>query len=158
MRGTIMTILLLMAGQAVAQEAGILPRLYFGAGFGSNKVPDYDTPKTGLQAFGGYLVGQRGGLESGRITMAVEAGYVDTSDADRDGFWVTPVVSAGVAPSLELMVRAGAMSGHDDGLVYGIGAGYHIERNTAVRIEYVEYPEAYAVQLNVLVFPWAWPY
>lgn len=158
MRGIFLIVTLLLTGQAMAQEPGALSRVYVGAGFGSNKVPEFDEPKTGIQAFGGYRIAGDFGLDPSRFSVAVEAGYMDTSDVDHDGFWVTPVLSARVAPLTELLVRAGGVTGHDDGLVYGIGAGYYIERNTAVRIEYVEHPEAYTLQLNVVVHPWAWPY
>jgi opacity protein-like surface antigen len=158
MRGVLLALALLATGTAVAGEAWSGQRLYLGGGFGNNKVPEFDEVKTGIQLFAGYNLADSYGLDASRFSVAVEAGYIDISDADHDGLWVTPVLSGHVAPQTELFIRAGGEAGDDSGLVYGGGVGYHIERNMAVRLEYVEHPDAHSLQFNLVYYPWSRPY
>lgn len=152
MRDFLLVVGLLAAGTVSADSA--VQDYYFGGGFGYNKVPDFDEAKTELQLFAGYRSADSYGLNPRYFSVAYEAGYMDTSDADRDGWWLTPVLFAHVAPLTDLFVRAGGEVGHDSGLVYGAGAAYQIERNMEVRLEYVEHPEAHSVQVNVVYRPW----
>jgi len=156
MRYIILVAGLCMTGVTVAASDAPVKNYYFGGGFGFNKVPGITDPKTELQLFGGYLPEDNYGLDPSIFTVGIEAGYMDTSDVDRDGWWVTPMVSAHVAPLTSLLVRAGAETGHDNGVVYGAGVSYQIERNMAVRLEYVEHPKAHSVQFNVIYRPWSY--
>lgn len=145
---------LLVTGLVHAADDGAVQKYYLGGGFGYNKVPEFTDTKSELQLFAGYRMGNRYGLNPSYFSLAVEAGYMDTSDADRDGWWLTPVAFAHVGPLTDLFVRAGGEIGHDNGIVYGAGAAYQIERNMEVRLEYVEHPKAHSVQLNVVYHPW----
>lgn len=154
MRRLILIIGLCVTGLVHAASEAQVQKYYFGGGFGSNKVPEFTETKTELQLFAGYRPGESYGLDPSYFSVALEAGYMDTSDVDHDGWWVTPVLFARVGPLTELFVRAGGEVGHDNGIVYGAGAAYQIERNMEVRLEYVEHPKAHSLQLNVVYRPW----
>lgn len=139
---------------AVTVHAAEVQDYYFGGGFGYNKVPEFTDAKTELQLFAGYTTQESFGLNPRYFDIALEAGYMDTSDADHDGWWLTPVLLAHVGPLTDLFVRAGGESGHDSGVVYGGGIAYRLEQNMAVRLEYVEHPKAHSLQVNVVYRPW----
>ena len=155
MRWWLLFLMSLLAGSASAQPLFSLERLYFGGGFGSSKVSDIDEVKTTVQGFAGYRLTGNYGLDPGRFRLAIEAGYQDTSDVSHDNGWVTPVVSYRISDSVGLLLRAGAEAGHDDGLIYGVGIDYRIERNMSTRLEYLERQEMRGVQFNVVYHPWS---
>src|SRR6266699_6533366 len=58
-------------------------------------------------------------------------------NASASGLWTSGVVRYLVAPNVELIGRAGLDFGDDDGLLFGIGAGYIVNRNLKLRLEFV---------------------
>ena len=89
MRRLMLIIGFMVAGVAHAADDEHVQKFYFGGGFGYNKVPEFTDTKSELQLFAGYRMGNRFGLDPSYFSLALEAGYMDTSDADRDGWWLS---------------------------------------------------------------------
>lgn len=159
MRGALfLSLTLLVTQQAGAAEGIKLERLGFGGGFGSTMVPEFTEVKSAVQFYATYRTDGMYGLGSDSFSLNAELGYIDVSDTPRDGFWLTPVVAWHATDLIDLLFRAGLEYGDDIGAVYGAGVSYQLERNMAVRIEYVEHPYAKTVQLNVVYYPWSLPF
>lgn len=154
MRILMFMVVLCSAGSAVAEEVFSRERLYFGGGVGSNQVPQGGEAKSEVQLLAGYRLDSRQWLNPRRFGVSLEVGYMDTSDSDYDGGWITPVLSLGVAPHVDVLGRIGADVGVHPEPMAGIGISYAIERNMAVRLEYVKRSTLPSVQFNVVYSPW----
>jgi len=124
--------------------------LFFGGGLSQNKISGGSGSGMGFQAFGGYTFGQ----VAPQMRVDAEVGYQDAKvkspcvnvpifgcigggDVHVKGLWATGVARYRVAPNIDLIGRAGLDFGDDDGFMYGIGAGYLLNRNSQLRLEYV---------------------
>ena len=133
-------------------------RLFFGAGLSQNPVSGADNG-TGFQIFGGYNFPEL----APKFSVDAEAGFMDTGkmkmtgapgDAEADGLWASGVARYMVAPSVELLGRAGYDFGDDDGFLFGIGGGYIVNKNLKLRLEYVWRDNVDSLQFNVVFYPW----
>jgi hypothetical protein len=151
----------MMFSSAAAGQGFDLRRLFFGAGVSQNKVSGLDNG-TGFQAFGGYNFP----AIAPNLYVDAEAGYMDTGklkasgcagplcNAKANGPWTTGVVRYLVVPSVELIGRAGFDFGDDDGPMFGIGAGYIVNKNLKLRLEFVARDNVDSLQFNVVFYPW----
>lgn len=142
-----------------ANNIGIDSRaLYLGAGLGINSVSGSDNG-TGFQFFAGYDLP----VKAQPLRFAVEAGYMDTGNmnstvntpfgsasasARARGLWATGVAFLPVTNQIDLLARAGLDFGDDDGVMFGLGAGFNLDRRTQLRLEYVARDNVDSLQLN----------
>jgi hypothetical protein len=144
------------AAQRGSQKSGFdTSKLFFGAGLSLNEVSGSDTG-TGFQIFGGYRFGEF----APKWQADVELGYMNTGNMDIDippfgsvsarakGLWSTGVARYIVNPQVELLGRAGLDFGDDDGFMFGVGAGYIVNRNVKLRGEYVIRENVDSIQFN----------
>lgn len=133
-------------------------RLFFGGGFAQNSVSNFDNA-TGFQIFGGYNFPEL----ARKFSVDAEAGYMDTGNFKRTaptaekkdkGVWGSGVARYMVAPQVELLGRLGYDFGDDSGVMYGIGAGYIVNKNLKLRLEYVMRDTVDSLQFNVVFYPW----
>ena len=136
-------------------------RLFFGGGLSQNSVSNFDNA-TGFQIFGGYNFP----AIARNFYVDAEAGYMDTGkfkrtgcsgtfcNASASGLWTSGVVRYLVAPNVELIGRAGLDFGDDDGLLFGIGAGYIVNKNLKLRLEFVARDNVDSLQFNAVFYPW----
>jgi len=146
---------------AAAGQGFDLRRLFFGAGVSQNKVSGLDNG-TGFQVFGGYNFP----AIARNFYVDAEAGYMDTGklkapactgpfcNAKASGLWASGVARYMAAPNVELIGRAGLDFGDDDGFLLGIGAGYIVNKNLKLRLEYVIRDTVDSLQFNVVFYPW----
>jgi len=133
-----------------------LRRLFFGAGVSQNKVSGFDNG-TGFQVFAGYNFLRI----APNFYVDAEAGYMDTGKLKAAGFntkingpWTTGVARYLVAPNVELIGRAGYDFGDDDGFMFGLGAGYIVNKNLKLRLEFVARNNVDSLQFNAVFYPW----
>ncbi len=133
-------------------------RLFFGGGLSQNSVSNFDNA-TGLQIFGGYNFP----AIVRNFYVDAEAGYMDTGKFKRTaptaekkdkGLWGSGVARYMVAPQFELLGRLGYDFGDDDGVMFGIGAGYIVSKNLKLRLEFVSRDTVDSLQFNVVINPW----
>jgi len=130
-------------------------KLFFGGGLSSNEVSGSDDA-VGWQIFGGYVFGE----VAPKLFIDGEVGYMDTGtmkrsggDVKANGLWASGVVRYMVAPNVELLGRLGLDFGDDDGLLAGIGVGFHLSKNAKLRLEYVQRDRVDSVQFNFVFTP-----
>jgi hypothetical protein len=127
---------------------------YAGGGLGLNSLSGYDNA-VGIQVFGGYKLDRL--LDLSPVTLAVEIGYMDTGDFKHrgwnvgsvSGLWASAVAGFEITPGLSLLGRLGLDFGDDDGILFGIGAGYAVTKNIEVRGEYVIREHVNSLQANL---------
>ena len=136
-------------------------RLFFGGGFAQNSVSNFDSA-TGFQIFGGYNFREL----APKFSVDAEAGYMDTGKFKRTlpiigtvetkakGLWGSGVARYMVDRQWELLGRLGYDFGDDDGLMFGIGGGYIVNKNLKLRLEYVSRDSVDSLQFNVVFYPW----
>ena len=133
-------------------------RLFFGGGFAQNSISNFDNA-TGFQIFGGYNFPEL----ARKFSVDAEAGYMDTGNFKRTaptvetkakGVWGSGVARYMVAPQVELLGRLGYDFGDDDGVMFGIGAGYIVNKNLKLRGELVFRDTVDSLQFNVVFYPW----
>ena len=134
--------------------------LYAGGGLSSNSVDGYNGNATGFQFFLGYDLK---GVKLGKANVAVEVGYMDSGDFDdcyfvyrcasgsATGLWATGVVFVPVATQLDFIGRLGLDFGDDDGLMFGVGLGYAVDKKIQLRGEYVIREDIDSLQANIAV-------
>ena len=132
-------------------------KLFYGGGLSLNEVSGSDSG-TGFQIFGGYRFGEF----APKWQADVELGYMDTGNMDINvppfgsvsarakGLWSTGVARYILKPQVELLGRLGMDFGDDDGLMFGFGAGYVLNRNFKLRGEYVIRDNVDSIQFNVV--------
>jgi len=140
-------------------------RLFFGGGLGSNSISGADNA-TGFQIFGGYNFREL----APKFSVDAEAGYMDTgkfkktvtlpiigsvtAETKAKGLWGSGVARYMVAPQWELLGRLGYDFGDDDGVMFGIGGGYIVNKNLKLRLEYVSRHTVDSLQFNAVFYPW----
>jgi hypothetical protein len=136
-----------MAAQPLQQE-----KFFFGAGGSINDISGSDEG-FGVQVFGGYAFGE---ISSG-ILLDAEVGYMTTgdmevhgNDVEADGIWGAGVIRVPLSADVELLARAGIDFGDDDGVLFGGGIGFQLNKQTTVRAELVERDDVSSMQLNVV--------
>lgn len=134
--------------------------LYAGGGLSSNSADGLNGNATGFQFFLGYDLK---GVKLGKANVAVEAGYMDSGDFDgcyfnfgcgsdsATGLWATGVVLVPVANQLDFIGRLGLDFGDDDGLMFGVGLGYAVDKTIQLRGEYVIREDIDSLQANIAV-------
>ena len=156
----VMAFVSLAAGTSVAAAAPVftIKNVFLGGGLSRNDISS-SGGATGVQAFGGYTFGEF----APRLYLDAEAGYMDSGNlrpssphpfSRARGPWTTGVARYMVAPSVELLARAGVDFGDDDGPMFGAGVGFIASRNLKVRLEFVARDHIDSFQVNVVVFPW----
>ena len=145
-----------------------MSKVYFGGGLGSNSIPG-SSAGIGFQFFGGYELP----VKLGKGSLSVEAGYMDTGDMDRTittvspvfpfplvsatvsskatGLWATAVYSLPLQKNLNFVARSGLDIGDDDGLMFGAGVGYMLNRKMELRGEYVMRDTVDSLQVNFVM-------
>jgi opacity protein-like surface antigen len=116
------------------------------------------TVTTAVQIYATYRTDGLHGIAAENFGLSAELGYIDVGDTQRDGFWLTPMVAWHATDLIDILFRAGIEYGDDIGAVYGAGLSYQLERNMAVRLEYVEHPNASSMMMNVVYYPWSLPF
>ncbi len=156
-----LALIAMLFSSAAAGQGFDLRRLFFGAGMSQNMVSGLDN-STGFQVFGGYNFP----AIARNFYVDAEAGYMDTGklkapgcagpfcNAKASGPWTTGVARYLVAPNVELIGRAGYDFGDDDGLMFGIGAGYIVNKNLKLRLELVARDHVDSLQFNAVFYPW----
>lgn len=138
--------------------------VYGGAGLSNNSVSGADSAM-GYQFFLGYDLK---GVKLGKGSVAVEAGYMNSGEFDvtvcypfigcvtgsageAKGLWGTGVVSLPVANQLDFIGRLGLDIGDDDGVMFGVGLGYALDKKMQLRGEYVIRDTIDSLQANLAV-------
>jgi hypothetical protein len=156
--------LFVMGLSSVASAQTFDPKnMFFGGGLSQNKVSGLDSAM-GFQFFGGYSFGQI----APQLQMDAEVGYMQTGkmkisgcpanpffacELEAKGVWANGVARYRVAPQIDLIGRAGLDFGDDDGFMIGIGAGYLLNKNTQLRLEYVMRDNVDSLQFNFVYQP-----
>lgn len=161
-------VMTLAFSSAMAQRGGgsglNTDKLFFGAGVSQNDVSGSDKG-TGYQFFGGYEFGEI----ARNVNFDLEVGYMTTGDmdfcqnlpffgticqsAEAKGLWATGVGRFVLSPQFELLGRAGLDFGDDDGFMFGVGAGFLIDKRSSLRLELVERDNVSSLQLNFVYRP-----
>lgn len=161
-RAVVAFLAVLVGAPAMAAQGGggFNPNhLFFGAGLSSNSVSGSDNG-LGYQFFGGYEFGE----VARNINFDVEVGYMDTGNMDfcvpgicaaarAKGLWANGVGRFDLNPQFELLLRAGLDFGDDDGFMFGVGGGYKVNRQTTLRLEYVERQNVNSLEFNFVYRP-----
>ena len=141
--------------------------IYGGGGLSSNSASGADSA-TGYQFFLGYDLK---GVKLGKGSVAVEAGYMNSGEFDGSvcntvpffgvvcqpysvefkGLWGTGVVFLPVANQLDFIGRLGLDIGDDDGVMFGVGLGYAMDKKIQLRGEYVIRDTIDSLQVNIAV-------
>jgi opacity protein-like surface antigen len=154
-RVTALALAVVFCSSAFAQ--GFNPNnLFFGAGLSSNDANGSDDG-TGFQLFGGYTFG----VVAPNVRIDAEVGYMDSGDLsdalpgdqDATGLWAAAVGRLTLNPQVELLGRVGFDFGDDDGLLVGVGAGLHLNKQSTLRFEIVERDSISSLQLNFVYRP-----
>ena len=172
MKKVLSLIIVLCSLPLVAMAAPAQEPLYFGAGLSRNtlsvSVPPFgsvDVSGTGYQFFGGYDLSALG-IKANNVKFAAEVGYMDsgtmkgnatvpffgsvTVEAKEKGLWATGVASYAATPQVDLLGRLGLDFGDDNGLMFGIGAGFSVNKQIQLRGEFVKRPDVDSIQFNVV--------
>lgn len=120
-------------------------KLFFGAGISRNDASGLDDA-TGFQIFGGHEFGP----VAQNISVDAEAGHMDSGDMERcvtvpflgrecrggnaTGLWATGVGRLALNPQFDLIGRLGFDFGDDDGLMFGAGGGYNVNKQMQLRL------------------------
>ena len=154
----LMLALMLMVQTPVQANDMELQRWYLGAGFGAAKVESEAEMKTSIQGLLGYTLEQEVLAGWSGSSLAMEVGLQSVSEVDRAGVWFTPLINLPLSREIDMFGRVGVELGQESTLVAGIGVAHKIERNMAVRLEYVLRQGMGALQFNLIVHPWSRPY
>lgn len=154
---------IMFAAVLAAMSTGAMANdLYAGGGLSSNSVSGGGSA-TGYQFFLGYDLK---GVKLGKANVAVEAGYMNsgsfdetvcafticvTASAEAKGLWGTGVVYMPVANQLDFIGRLGLDIGDDDGIMFGVGLGYALDKKMQLRGEYVLRENIDSLQANIAV-------
>lgn len=161
LRKTALWMLSAAAFSAPALAAPGAGLFHFGAGVSSNDAPGTDTG-TGYQIFGGYSFGE----VARNFSVDAEVGYMNSGEMDVNcpffancgeveakGLWATGVGRFALNPQFDLIGRAGADFGDDDGFMIGIGGGFNVNKQVQLRLEYVERDNIDSLQFNFVYRP-----
>jgi hypothetical protein len=149
-------------------------RYYVGAGVASNSVDNF-SDSTGMQFLGGYCLDSK--ILGKKSKTAIEVGYMKTGDFENDvttisgggngngngnqgaqstttgrqsydGMWASAVAEYKLDPKFNFVARLGMDIGDDNGLMYGLGAAFHVTKLSQIRAEVVERDTVGSLQLN----------
>ena len=165
MRRYVFGLALLFISMATATAADNKLPIYFGGGVGINQLTGWDNA-FGVQFLGGYKLGNFGAQG---FDFAVEAGYMDTGDFERNfatggggfttqetsanGLWGTFVAAYKASPTVDILARGGLDIGDDDGLMIGAGVGFNVSKQLQLRGEFVARDSVDSFQFNVIFYP-----
>ena len=151
---------ILIAAVLTAVSANALAGdIYAGGGLSSNSLSGFGS-EIGYQFFLGYDLKT---VKLGKANLAVEVGYMDSGEFEQcipffgcasesvNGLWSTAVVSMPIAPQLDFLGRIGLDFGDDDGLMFGVGLGYALDKAMQLRGEYVIRDNIDSLQANIAV-------
>ncbi len=163
----------LVAAAGIAQAQGFNPKeMYWGGGLSSNEADGFSGSATGYQFFGGYKLKN---VRLGALKSAVEVGYMNSGEfetcvtipgipgfipaqtvcqnAELAGLWANYVGSYDLSPEMKGIIRAGLDFGDDDGIMFGAGIDYTLNRQFAIRGEYVIRQHSNSLQANLVYYP-----
>lgn len=142
-------------------------RYYVGGGVAFNSTAAFEDA-TGFQFLAGYCLDFN--FKSNKSKTSVEVGYMDSGDFEREvvrfqgnpnrprlvetdttsfgGLWVSGLGEYVIDKNMHLMGRIGLDAGDDDGLLFGVGAGFNFSRYAQIRAEYVQRDQVESVQMN----------
>lgn len=160
--------MVLLASAGLAQAEGFNQNnVYIGGGLGKNSLSGFDDAM-GFQFFGGYKLDN---VKLGELKSAVEVGYMSSGDfefevciptflgpicetgkTDATGLWATYVARYDFSPAAYGLGRIGLDFGDDDGMMFGVGAGYKINRQMDIRGEYVSRENIDSLQANLVYY------
>ncbi|MGD8348043.1 MAG: hypothetical protein PVI79_02350 [Gammaproteobacteria bacterium] len=124
-------------------------QLSIGAGISSNEVSNPDDDGTGFQFFGAYDLPQVNLVEG--VDSSVEFGFMDFGlDGDDTGIWGSYVVDGNFSGGFGWLAQAGLDIGDDNGLLFGAGLKFTLDKKSALRLEYVARDEVDSLQVNFL--------
>lgn len=159
MRKTTLVIicLLVFPFAATAQEFNT-DKIYYGGGLSSNDLSGFSS-EIGYQFFAGYPLD----VMMGTGKLSIEAGYMDAGDfsttilgipvtSEAKGFWGTAVGTWPISNELNAIGRVGLDVGDDDGLMFGGGLGYKLNKNVTLRGEFVVRDNVDSLQFNVVYY------
>ncbi len=127
---------------------------YGGIGLTFNSVGTGNA--TGFQLLGGYDLNL---TINGDISTAIEVGYMDSGNFNTfgggsfggaEGIWLALVNSVEINRKMDAFTRVGIDLGDDDGFMVGAGMGYHFNRQTELRVEYVVRDHINGLQFNAV--------
>lgn len=125
-------------------------KAYVGGGLNRNTASGESSG--GFQILVGYPLEM---VKIEQVTSFIEIGYMDAGKfcgpCDHvSGMWGTYLGSYAIDSKLDVFGRAGLDLGDDDGLMFGIGAGYRLtDPRLVLRAEYVVRDHVNSLQLNV---------
>jgi len=120
-----------------------------GAGISNNSVSGPIDDELGYQIFGAYDLSMVNLMEG--VYSSVEFGVMDYGFSnDSTGIWGTYVIDGDIGGGFGWLARLGLDIGDDNGLMLGAGAGYEINKQIDIRLEYVVRDEVDSLQFNVL--------
>ncbi|MDH5355652.1 MAG: hypothetical protein OEY09_14505 [Gammaproteobacteria bacterium] len=124
-------------------------RFSIGVGISDNSVSGPGGDETGYQLFGAYELDQVNVMDG--VNSSLEFGYMDYGyNRDSDGIWGTYVVDGLISANFGWLARIGMDIGDDNGLMFGAGASFAMNANTALRVEYVIRDDIDSLQFNLL--------
>lgn len=146
-----------------AASAADVKGMYFGAGINQNDLSGFDKA-TGFQFFGGFGLPVR--LPDGKLSL--EVGYWDSGDFENSitipffgtikvkdsasGLWATGVFTLPINKTVGVLGRIGLDFGDDDGLMFGVGVGFKIDRQMEIRGEFVSRDDIDSLQANFVYY------
>jgi len=120
-----------------------------GLGVSTNSVSGPIDDELGFQFFGAYDLSMINLMEG--VHSSVEFGVMDYGfKSDSTGIWSTYVVDGAIGGGFGWLARLGLDLGDDSGLMVGAGAGYKINKQMDIRLEYVVRDEVDSLQFNFL--------
>ncbi len=138
-----------LAAPAIAEENGSLldkSKFSLGAGIANNSVSGF-SDEIGFQFFGAYDLTQVKLVDG--VDSSVEFGVTDYGfPANSTGIWVNYVVDGTISGDFGWLARLGFDLGDDSGLMVGAGAGYAVNKQVDLRLEYVIRDEVNELQFN----------
>ena len=146
---------------AQAEEIIDVDAIYVGGGLSSNSASGLDSAM-GYQIFAGMPLN----IDLSNVKSALEVGYMDSGKMEAcvnvpffgnvcagdnaTGLWANYVAAMPINEQVDLIGRIGLDFGDDDGLMYGVGAGFGINKQVDVRGEYVVRDNINSLQVNLV--------
>ena len=144
-------------------EAKLKP-YYIGIG-ATSSIPDDDNYKnaTGFQIYGGWKLDHK---LVNTFNISIEAGYADSGDFDGSAqvvngnvtypetfntqtVWGAGVLSYNFYKRFDVQGTLGLETGDEDGVIYGGGLDYHVDRRIDLKLALIQRSESVQTQFNV---------
>ena len=168
---SLLTSLVLWSTASTADEAerpyyddAKLKPFYIGIG-ATASAPDDDNYKnaTGYQIYGGWKLDYK---LVDTFNISIEAGYADSGDFDGSAqivngnivypesfntqtVWGAGVLSYNFYKRFDVQGTLGLEAGDEDGVIYGGGLDYHVDRRFDLKLALIKRSESLSTQLNV---------